>query len=117
MSSNMLFVKNLNPLQEVEIDREKGDRLKILHWPAEKISQILKIEGEIFNTFKESLNLQHEAFDFKYNTFKQLIEEFRIKSQQDEAEILEIYGIDENAQVKPSKHKPQPITQGRLDKS
>jgi|LakMenEpi03Aug12_release.lakeMendotaPanAssembly.Ray.scaffolds.fasta_scaffold1853361_1 hypothetical protein len=79
----MLFEQNFNALQEVQIDREKGDRLKILHWPADKVSQILKTEGEILTAFKESLNLQHEAFDFKYNAFKQLIEEFRIKSEQD----------------------------------
>jgi hypothetical protein len=30
---------------------------------------------------------------------------------------LEIYGVNENAHVKPSKRKPQPIPQGRFFKS
>jgi hypothetical protein len=48
-----------------------------------------KVEADIVSMMKESLNLQSESFEIKYNKFKELLTALNIKRERDQVEMFE----------------------------
>ena len=54
--------------------------IDILHKPIERVKMMTKAESDILSLFKDSLTHQYESFEFKFNTFKELLNAFKAKT-------------------------------------